>query len=858
MRADHCWRHVESVARHLAAVRGPRNPFALPGTEPAYPPDRPVVPVHLHLWVKVDPQAETVEGHATHLVTAVGVPATQIRFDAQDLEIEDVTIQGRPEPAKIAYDGRVLDVTLWEPLPVGEHCALVIRYKVSKPRLGLYFIKPSVAEPDRPVQVWSQNQDDDARYWFPCMDHPGLKMTTSLSATVPEGFRALSNGVPSQEEPEKYYQPGWLTWHWRMDAPHPVYLVTLVVGRFAEGHDAWDGIPVSWYCHPGREPEAQRAFGKTAAMMQFFSEYLRVRYAWPRYGQVAVSEFVFGGMENTTLTTQTDRCLHDERAALDYSADSLVAHELAHQWFGDLVTCRDWSHGWLNEGFATYFEALFVEHDKGKDEFDEELFELAEDYFKEDRERYRRPVVSREWQEPIDVFDRHLYHKGAWVLHMLRARLGDGPFRAGLRTYLERFQFNQAETSDLRRALEDTTGRSLSRFFDEWLYRGGFPELTLSSEVDSATGTVTLSLAQGDGEPYELEAPVLVRWGVLERRQRIRMTRKSQSLMLSPPEGFAGEPVTLVCFDPDATLLAATTLDHAMGLLTRQLTDGPSILRRIDAARALAKKGGRTATVALVKALTTDLFWGVRKQIALALGGLGGSEAEAALIAALGTEPHAKARRGIVQALAGFRTSEAVRTAVHAHATAGDASYAVEGELLTAVGKLGAEGAQTLLESGLSRPSFSEVIRAGALQGLAALRTEAALALVEGRTAIDHPTLVRISAIAAMAQLGAEVPTLRSRVVDHLKRLAHEREFRLQMALVSAWEQLGSPDASGGIATIEQRAADGRVTRRAREAQLALDKSLDAQAPVARLRDDLERLKRDYEKLRDRVERSGT
>src|SRR5579863_1096005 len=210
-----------------------------------------------------------------------------------------------------------------------------------------------------------------------------------------------------------------------METPHVTYLVSCVAGRFSEHTDLVDGVPVSYYVAPGREAEGKRSFGKTPKMVQFFGDRLDYRYPYTKYAQVAVSDFIFGGMENTTATTQTDATLHDARAHLDFSSDPLVAHELAHQWFGDLLTCKDWSHAWLNEGVATYFDALFREFDRGEDEFTYHLVELQDAYKREDREHYRRSIVTNVYMEPVDLFDRHLYEKGACVLHMLRTQLGD-------------------------------------------------------------------------------------------------------------------------------------------------------------------------------------------------------------------------------------------------------------------------------------------------------------------------------------------------------------------------------------------------------------------------------------------------
>jgi len=341
---------------------------------------------------------------------------------------------------------------------------IAIRY-AAKPEKGMYFLEPDEGYPGRPRQIWTQGQAEDTRYWLPSFDFPNQKLTTELIATVPSGLTVVSNGELVSQRAGR--------WHFRQDVPHPAYLMTFAAGEFSEIRDEWRGVPVQYFVQPGREDDGRRAFENTPAMMDFFSEATGVRYPYAKYAQVAVADFVYGGMENTSATTQTDRTLHDARAHLDFSSDPLVSHELAHQWFGDLVTCRDWGHAWLNEGFATYFECLWREHHLGYDEFLYDVFGLLQSYLGEERERYRRPIVTNTYGDPSDLFDRHLYEKGGLVLHMLRRGLGEEAWRASLKHYLERHRGGNVTTPDFQRAIEDVTGRNLEGFFQQWVWAPG-------------------------------------------------------------------------------------------------------------------------------------------------------------------------------------------------------------------------------------------------------------------------------------------------------------------------------------------------------------------------------------------------
>ena len=267
-------------------------------------------------------------------------------------------------------------------------------------------------------------------------------------------------------------------WHYALDFPHAGYLITLVCGTFSETTDRapGTGVKVYYYVPPGREADARRSFGATPGMIDFFSERIGLPYPHQRYSQVVVNDFIFGGMENTTATTLTVEALLDERAALDHDVEGLVAHELAHQWWGNLLTCREWPEAWLNEGFATYFEYVWREHAHGRDEADAELLNDTQAYLGE-AGKYQRPIVCRQYNEPIELFDSHLYDKGGRVLHMLRNTLGDDVFWRALNLYAQRHAHRSVETRDLARAVEEASGRNLDPFFDQWIGNPGHPEL---------------------------------------------------------------------------------------------------------------------------------------------------------------------------------------------------------------------------------------------------------------------------------------------------------------------------------------------------------------------------------------------
>src|SRR5713101_2859926 len=455
-----------------AALARGRRAFQPDHVEPKWARDRSANIKHIKLEVALDFEAKKIAGTATHRLSAITGPLDRLEFDATELAIR--AVRAGNEPASFETSDGKLRIVLPRALKADEEIEIAIDYS-SQPRRGLYFVGPDEGYPNKPVEAWTQGEDEDSRYWFPCYDYPNNRTTSEVIATVPEKFTAISNGALIATSTNAAAKTR--TFHWRHDLPHSTYLITLAAGEFAMIEERAGDTPVTYYVHPGREDDARRAFGNTPRMIQFFERIIGEPYPYEKYSQVAVQDFIFGGMENTSATTQTADTLHDERAHLDFSSDPLVAHELAHQWWGDLLTCRDWAHGWLNEGFATYFEALWMEHDKGEAEFRYTLYQEAHEYFEEDAKEYRRPIVCNLYREPIELFDRHLYQKGGLVLHMLRAVLGDALFWKAMHHYCVTHRGQNVITTDLQRAIEEATGKSLDWFFHQWVYQAGHPEL---------------------------------------------------------------------------------------------------------------------------------------------------------------------------------------------------------------------------------------------------------------------------------------------------------------------------------------------------------------------------------------------
>jgi aminopeptidase N len=824
---------------HVASGAAGGRPFAFASSPRHYERPRPFTIEHIALDLALDFEQKSVHGTATIDIRRVDPEATTIELDAVGFAITSVTIGGKG--TKYVYDGKLLVVTVG---PDVDSAALAIAYSAT-PRKGLYFLDADEHVPTRPKQAWTQFQEEDARHVMPCHDKPHAKMTTETRIRVPAGFYVLSNGALVGRETAGKAE----VFHWKMEEPHPSYLVTIVAGEFTELQavartDGAAEVPLTYLVPKGREEDARRTFARTPEMITWFSELLGVPYPWNKYAQVVVSDFIFGGMENTTATTMYEHILLDERAAIDVTSDDLIAHELAHQWFGDFVTCRDWSEGWLNEGFATFMEHVWREHHLGRDEYEYGVRNDLASYLGEATGRYRRPIVCQDYDAPLDLFDRHLYEKGGLVLHVLRTELGDTLFWRGVTTYLRRHARGVVETRDLLRALEEVSGRSLGRRFEELVQRPGHPEVEIDLSWDDGVLRCNAKQTQStnDGVPSAFEVPIVL--AIVdpetgkERREKLRLTSRVDTFSIPCPS----RP-KFVVVDPDMRILGDVSVKAPGDMLRAQVAEAKTGRGRWLAAQGLGKIDDPEAIKALAARLFDDAeFWGVRVESAEALGRLRAREAFEALVKARDVA-HAKVRRAVVDALGHFRTTAAVE-ALKPKALRDD-SYLVEAEAARALGKTRQAAAYDVLLDVMSRPSWADVISSGAIDGLAALRDERALPHLFSRTRYGHPTRVRRAAAVAIPKLATD-----RRAREHLEDLLDDADPILRMDVVRALSDLGDARSRSALRARAEVDLDARVRRRIREVVRDLG---GERKQNEELKETVERLENEQRDLRARL-----
>lgn len=815
-------------------------PFPEPGVGPSWPPSRSVSIERIDLGLDLYPAERRFVGRARVSLRPLASFAGRVSFDCDEIEILDVVdAEGAALPWRLEAGSLHVEAASCP-------AALEICWRGAEPRHGLYFVGPTPAHPDRPHSAWTQCQDEDAHFLLPCHDHPRVKHPWGVRLTGPAGSTLLSNGrlVQAGEADGRAFAV------YEQAEPMPAYLFTAVCAPLEVVEDQWRGRPVRYLFPAGAGEAARRAMGRTPEMLELFSARTGVDYPWPRYDQVVVDDFVFGGMENVACTTMTDVLLVDEAVVDDWDPETLVAHELAHQWFGDLVTCIDWSHGWLNESWATFMEAVWYEHARSEADAIAYRHDLMRAYLEEANGRYARPIVDNRFREPIDVFDRHLYEKGACVLATLRAEIGEGPFWEGVRTYLERAAHGSAHTVDFRRALEDVTGHNLERFFDQWVLRRGHPVLKV--KLSAQDGAVVVEVEQkqeGEGIPeaYALTLAVEI-VGPGTRVVPLRVSARAQTFVI-PVEGRPEH----VRVDPGLRLLADIELAAPREWLARLAADPDPVLA-CRALAALLTEGSPPAIAAIGATLAEHPHRHVRAEAARLLGRRGDLVAEERLLSRLDAEPDAKVKRAVCDALESRRTPavvEALRKLIHSE----PAAPHLLGAALRALGRTRDPEALPLLREGLRRTSWADVIADRALEGLARTRVPEVFDDLLAATGAERPDRVRAAACRGLGDLGRHVPELAPRCREAIETQLVEGGFRTVLAAIQGLRALGEEDAIPALERARVAAGDGRVKRMAYEAIRALREKRAADGGLASLRDRVEKVAAEGRDLRSRVDR---
>ncbi len=822
---------------------GHLEPHSVPWAQANYRTDRNCKPVSQLLELELDVVGKTLKGSNFIEVEFLRNNSNEIILNAADLKIEQVSWEG--QSVKFREKDEELQVLLPRDFARGQKGKLQIDYSVHDPRAGIYFISPDKEYPKRDVQVWTQGQDDDARYWFPCFDEPGIKFLSEMKVTAPKGFICTSNGklISEDRSGDKW------KFHWKMSMPIPSYLVTLTAGKFTEIKDKWRDIPVHYLCENGRDDEAKLSFGKTPKMMELFSQKLGVPYPYEKYHQIAVSEFIFGGMENTTATTQTDTTLHPLTLEPDYTSEDLVAHELAHQWFGDLVTCHSWSHGWLNESWATFMETVFKENDLGADETHYYRYDELQIYLREDSGLYRRPLVTNIYSDPAEIWDRHLYQKGGLILNMLRAELGEEDFWKGTELYLKTHQGQGVETIDFQRALEKVSQRPLDWFFDQWIYKGGHPELKVTYDWDGKNKLAKVRFEQTQKKdsvtPIHRLNSVVEFHSENKEIKRIPITIDQNIKHLVIP--MSAEP-TAIRFDTENSILKTMAWELPEKMIINQLQLEGDIVGKIWAMGTLAKKATLKGQDALIERLAKDPFWGVRKEAALKLGKITSQKAFFGLVDALRAEKDSRVRSGIATSLGHWRTEQAFQAL--SDLANKDPHEFVQRSAAESIGKTKSPKAYDALLKIAEKKSFLDQVRCGAFRGLKHLADERAINIILEGTRYGTPKWARPVGITALGTMGLNRADIDSYLIDCLK----DPFMKVKYAALEALEERNQVAAVSAIDQLAHQTIDGHLKFAAHLTAKRLRRGQKEKEELKNMRESVEKLVKENIELKDRME----
>lgn len=663
--------------------------------------------IHYLIRLDIDISGKTFKGRTTATLQPLRDGQDTVVLDAEEFTVKEVRgEQGEPLPFE-QTPGR-LTVRLGQAFRHNQRFSLTVGYEGRDPKNGLRFFD---ASSERPAMVASDSWPYGVRHWLPCYDYPNDKATDEVIATVAAGNKVVANGRLLSQSEDK--TAGTVTFHWLQDKPHSTYLIFLAAAPYAVVEDHLGAVPISYWVYPRQAGDARRTYGKTPEMMAYFNSLFGYDYPWDKYDQVEVP--FGGGMESTSNTAMGEGVIIDERAELDFPSLGIVSHELAHQWWGDLVTLRTWSEVWINESFATYCDYLYLEHALGPDEGAVNLLKKKNAYLQEARDRYIRPIVFDRYEKPQDVFDSHSYPKGALVLHMLRAILGDDAFFRTLSAFLHENEFLVVDTHDFSKAVKEITGRNLDWFFEQWLYKPGHPVFDVASDWDETAATLRLRVRQvqdtSKGIPI-YKMPVKI--GITAKDG----TQVHQAWINDEDEFFefrtASRPL-LVRFDEGNILLKEMNFPRSREELLFQLRKD-DVIGRMEAAAELVRFGKeRSPQEALKAAAGNDPFWAVRESAVQALGRVG-DPVLTSFLKQRCADSSPRVRTAALFALGEFR--QPGLAAFFKEHFRQERSYVAQAEALQALGKTGDRSAESFLKEAEKVPSFRNIVRNAAREAL--------------------------------------------------------------------------------------------------------------------------------------------
>lgn len=659
--------------------------------------------LHYLIKIKLDIDAKSFEGETTVTVSSLREGLDVCVLDAEEYTVTSVR-SDYGTPLKFEQSDRELRVSLPRPAKFGEIVTFTCVYNGRDPKIGLRFADET---PDHPQLVYSDSFPENVHHWFPCFDYPNDKVTSEIIATVASGNKVAANGRLVDVTENK--AAGTVTYHWSQDLPHSTYLIFFAAAPYVVVQDRYKTLPVNYWVYPQDEKKALPTYGKTPKMIEFFNATFGYDYPWQKYDQISVPSG--GGAESTSATAMTHRIMVDENAEPDFPAIGIVSHELAHQWWGDLITLRSWAHTWMNESFGTYSDYLYFRFERGDDEGAVNLSGKLNAYLQEARTRYIRPIVSDRYDKPGDMFDSHTYPKGALVLHMLRTIVGDKAFFKTLSHFLHRYAFDAVDTYDFIRSVKTVTGQNLDWFFDQWLFKPGHPVFEIKSEWDEARKVVRLKVAQvqdlSRGIPvFRVPVAISVVTAAGKHVHNVWIREREETF-----EFAAETKPLLVRFDEGNALIKEVSFPKDLDELLYQLKNDDVIGRMAAAGELVRFKDDQKTAAGLITSAQSDPFWAVRRSAVEALARIPAPKV-AAVLKKVCRDPNSLVRTAAVLALGDSKDSGLIQ--FYQDLFKKDASNRVQAEVLRALGKTGDPSVVAFLQQAASLPSHQNMVKRAA------------------------------------------------------------------------------------------------------------------------------------------------
>lgn len=822
--------------------------------ERKYAPDRKVDILHITIDVTPNFKERTVSGTTTISFAPIAKPLTELQLNAVDLTVTSVTSESKIEGYTVTDDFVI--ITFDPPVAPDVKTSVTLTHE-AEPKLGLYFRTPDMGYREEDTHLWTQGEPHEAPHWFPNYDYPNERSSSEVICHVPQDMTVVSNGRLITETIDR--TTGLKTVCWLQEKPHVNYLIALAAGKFKKIESTYKNIPLAFYTPASQIEQASNSFKDTADMVGFLEREIGIPYPWNKYYQVVVDDFSWGGMENTTMTILSDNTLFTEETENIRSSQQLVVHELTHMWFGDYVTCKDWSHLWLNEGFAVYYAHLYDRYKNGPDSM---LYGLYKDSQRVLAEReVHNPIVYKEYEDADQQFDYRAYPKGSWVLHMLRTELGDELFSKCVKTYVERNALSSVVTEDFNSVIEELTGRSYDRFFDQWVYHARHPDLNVkyswSEKEKLAKVTVEQTQTVDDNVMlyhFDTKVRFVVNDAIVDRNISVDKAKHDFYFpLVDEPE--------IVRFDPDYGLLCTITFDKPAETLYAQLVNTDDVIGRIRAVEALKEKKDRKTVEKLQEALNSDSFYGVRIEASSALRNIHTNEAFDALSACI-DQPDARVRLQVVRDIGGFYRPESLKltTQILEKEQNPDILY----EAIRNLGRYHHRVTKKMITGFLQSQSYRNRLTDAAISAIRQLDDPVYIKplqkILESREK-DFTSFGFVQGLDALAYITRNEDD-KSGVREFLTDKVNHKKMRVQIGVIDALGTLGDPRTIPVLETFAGNDSDDRIQKAAQNAlknvreekDIVPEEIMSLREVVDELKKENDEVKKDLEDIKKRLE----